>query len=102
VVAILVAIENDMGGQPAGGEQRFTLGIGADGRWQTLWVALQNLYSPVRIRSSPPPRNKEAPGEMPGALFVSGRYQCNVEMIAAASVSSAPERRQTMSPVTNR
>ena len=34
----------------AGSRSEWTIG----GRWRTLWHALQNLYSPVRIRSSPP------------------------------------------------
>ena len=55
LVATLVAIGAHDPGQPASDYSRFTLRSTLRERPRTLWLGLQNLYSPVRIRSSPPP-----------------------------------------------
>jgi hypothetical protein len=68
VVATLVAIEADQVERHSRALPDLTLRSRIRGRARTLWVTLQNLYSPVRIRSSPPDFKPETGSEGPVSL----------------------------------
>ena len=87
MVAILVAIGTDTDDRQAGGSSGSTLRFVVGGRPRTQWLTLQNLYSPVRIRSSPPLSRSTSRSRKPafGPVFRAGPRRLGHSEIFQAS-----------------